>query len=173
MMGFKVRFAKIKLLAGLMVGGLCLPFSAVAHAGGDVLHLRWLDPARVVVAEVQLDTDQLEALAQKKIDTTTPWTEGVQAFSGPTLSALAGLGGRAPTEALVIALNDYLINIPASDWQRWEPILATRHNGARMPVREKGPFWVIYPMDKDQVLITQLYRSRMVWQVNKIDFLVP
>ena len=170
-MGTNVGIVKFKVAVFVLLASLLV--SPLAHAGGDELRLRWLNPAKMVVAEMTLDTDRLDSFPQKTIETTTPWTEGVQRFSGPTLSYLAGLGGPAPTEALVIALNDYLITLPSSDWKRWDPILATRHKGVRMPVREKGPFWVIYPIDQDPVLITQLYRSRMVWQVNKIDFLVP
>ncbi len=38
-----------------------------------------------------------------------------------------------------------------------------------MPVREKGPVWVIYPMDDNPELRNDLYNDRLVWQLKEIS----
>ncbi len=91
---------------------------------------------------------------------------------GPTLATLAALGGRPVKEADVVALNDYAIDIPAQDWKKYTVVLASRHNGATMRVREKGPLWVIYPLDTFSELEKQETNARMVWQVAHITFVV-
>ena len=59
--------------------------------------------------------------------------------------------------------------MPVSDFRKHAVILATRHDGALMPVREQGPLWVIYPMDKEPDLRIESTYTRSVWQVTAID----
>ena len=38
-----------------------------------------------------------------------------------------------------------------------------------MPVRDKGPFFVIYPYDSKPELKSQVYYARSVWQVKRLE----
>jgi len=68
-----------------------------------------------------------------------------------------------------IALNDYKVSIPVSDTQRFDMLLALRVNGERIPVRSKGPLFVVYPYDSDEELRSTLYYSRSIWQLKAIE----
>lgn len=142
-----------------------------AFAGSPDLTLRWLSGDGQVLKQRSLSLAELDALPQTTVETTTPWTKGVQRFGGPSFAVLAGLAGRQVVEARVVALNDYAATVPAEDWEKHGVILATRLNGETMRVRDKGPYWVMYPIDRDVRLGHQDYQSRMVWQVKSIDFL--
>ncbi|RTM00679.1 hypothetical protein EJV44_02775 [Ancylobacter aquaticus] len=141
----------------------------MAHA--QELALRWLGDDGKVIAQKTLTLAELDTLPQSRIETSTPWTKGVNTFTGPSLGVLAALGGRPVREAKVMALNDYVAPIPAEDWKDHGAILTTRLDGASMRVRDKGPFWVMYPIDSDPALRQQYFQSRMVWQVKSIDFI--
>ncbi|WP_371347750.1 hypothetical protein [Ancylobacter sp. IITR112] len=157
-----------------LVGALLLAlvaWTAPDSARAQDLTLRWLGSDGKVALEKTLNLAQLDALPQVTIDTGTPWTQNVQRFTGPSLGVLAALGGRPVREAKVMALNDYVAPIPAEDWKEHGAILTTRIDGQTMRIREKGPFWVMYPIDSDPVLRQQYYQSRMVWQVKSIDFI--
>jgi hypothetical protein len=104
--------------------------------------------------------------------TTTPWTEGEQRFSGPKLATLAGLPGLTPVAVVVRALNVYAAEIPQSDWTSYGVILASRRNGKAMPIKEKGPFWIMYPISLHPRFGEQTYQARMVWQVKELEFIV-
>lgn len=80
------------------------------------------------------------------------------------LSALLDAAGASGDEVEITALNDYRASIPIADIRRLPIILATRRNGETMPVRERGPYWVIYPMDKDPTLRNDAVYARSVWQ---------
>ena len=54
------------------------------------------------------------------------------------------------------------------DVTRYNVILAVKRNGEYMPVRDKGPLFIIYPFDSNPELKSQTYYSRSVWQVAKI-----
>jgi hypothetical protein len=70
---------------------------------------------------------------------------------------------------VVTAINDYVTEIPRSDFETWPVILAIRHNGEAMPVRDKGPIFVIYPFDSDNTLNSEVYYGRSAWQVKSIE----
>lgn len=136
------------------------------------LTLRWKDASGAVVAERTLSRAEVEALPQTTIETETPWTHDTRTFVGPAIGVLADLGPQPVAEATFVALNDYVSTIEATDWTELGAILAVRHNGELMPVRDKGPYWVVYPLSSRPELDTQFYHGRMVWQVKAVDFLV-
>jgi hypothetical protein len=61
--------------------------------------------------------------------------------------------------------------MPSDDTRRHNVLLARLIDDKPIPVREKGPLFVIYPFDSDPSLRTPLYYSRSVWQVKSIDVL--
>lgn len=171
-----------RVLTGLVIAvtaalAALSPAHSPAFAGtvseDTALDVRWTGPGGAVLAERRLDRAALDALPQAEIRTETPWTTGPQTFAGPSLATLAGLAalpGHPVTDALVVAINDYSATIPATDWQARTVVLASRHNGQPMRVRENGPYWVVYPLSGEPALNTQAYHARMVWQVNAITF---
>jgi hypothetical protein len=113
----------------------------------------------------------LDTLSQTEFETTTIWTDGVVTFSGVALSdVLQAAGARGETLELV-ALNDYKVAIPFSDIEPTAPIVATRMNNETMPVRDKGPFWVVYPYDANTNFKSEVIYARSVWQLNRINIL--
>ncbi|MQT13516.1 hypothetical protein [Segnochrobactrum spirostomi] len=167
-----MRFVRV---LAVFVSFACASLALVAAAPpafAQDLDLDWKTADGQVLKSETLDLKALDTLPQATIKTSTPWTQGVQTFSGPTLSAIAALGGRPVKEADVVALNDYSIVIPAQDWKKYTVVLASRHNGATMRVRDKGPLWVIYPLDTFSELEKQETNARMVWQVAHITFVV-
>jgi hypothetical protein len=109
----------------------------------------------------------LDALPQAALDTTTPWTNGMVRFSGPLVRDVLARSSIAAKSFRAIALNDYAIAVPASDFARHDVILATRMDGREMPVREKGPLWIVYP-DANGNHENPVIRDRMVWQLKAL-----
>jgi len=125
----------------------------------------------VDLADADFDLALLEALPQRETRTATPWYEGEQTFTGPLLSDLMAAVGATGTALRIVALNDYATTVPLDDAARFPVILATRHNGAPMSVRDKGPLFVIYPFDEFPELHNEVYFSRSAWQVRLIEVL--
>lgn len=166
--------ASLARLRALATAVLVLLAASLAPASAEAagLELVWIDRSGAEQARRTLSTDEAEALGSVEIATSTPWTQGVVRFSGPTLAALVSLEDGAVVEARLQALNDYSIDVPAEDWAAYDVVLASRADGARMRVRDRGPFWLVYPLDSDPALQTQRYHARMIWQVRRIDFVV-
>jgi hypothetical protein len=117
------------------------------------------------------DLAMIDALPLRETVTTTPWYEGPQRFSGPLLSDLMAAIGASGSALRIIAVNDYAASMPWADIESVPVILAVRHNGETMSVRDKGPLFVIYPFDEYPELHDEVYFSRSVWQVAAIEVL--
>lgn len=111
---------------------------------------------------------ELEALGMAAIETTTPWHDGKVRFEGVPLRSLMKHVGASGETAAVLALNNYRTEIPLSDFTAYPVILATRKDGRRMPVSDKGPLFVVYPFDAHKELSSEVYYSRAAWQVRSI-----
>lgn len=114
---------------------------------------------------------ELDALAQVTITTTTIWTEGEVTFTGPSLSSALDAAGVSSDDLTLTALNDYAIEMPAPDMDAIYPIVATRLDGAPMPVRDKGPFWIVFPYDSDPEFQTETIFAQSIWQLDRIEAL--
>lgn len=117
---------------------------------------------------IQLDSAALRALPQQTVTTHTPWHDGPVTFSGPRLWDLLEPLKPAGKTLHVTALNDYSVDIPLSDLQRYQPVLAWQLNGKALSVRNKGPLFLIYPFDAHPELHNQLYYGRAIWQIKMI-----
>jgi len=136
------------------------------------LVLTWLDPTGKVVAQRELELSDLDAFDQKEIFTTTLWNSAPRRFAGPELLALSEMTGLKPIKAELQALNDYSVEVPKEDWLNYELILSSRIDGKAPRIYEKGPYWLIYNVDKLPKPTPQLFISRMIWQVHRIQFYV-
>lgn len=116
----------------------------------------------------QFDVAMLESLGMETVETTTPWYSGAVKFEGVSLDKLMKRVGATGERAVVVALNDYSSEIPMEDFSKYNVILALKRNGEYMPVRDKGPLFIIYPFDSKPELKSQTFYGRSVWQVAKI-----
>lgn len=119
------------------------------------------------------DAAALQALPQREITTALPAElelAGRHRWQGVSLRDLLARAGAQRTQRVRLkALNDYAIDIPWSDLEQFDPILAMRRNGAPLSVRDKGPLMLIYPFDSDARLRAHEYLGRSIWQVDAIQ----
>ena len=114
------------------------------------------------------DLPMLEALGMQSFVTTTPWHDGPVKFEGVPMSRLMDFVGAKGTGVTVKALNDYVTEIPMEDFTKYPVILALKRDGVYMPVKDKGPLFIVYPYDSNPDLKHQRFYSRSAWQVAQI-----
>lgn len=153
------------LRAGLMVFLLMFSWSGPAPAQelAETLPLAiGLEGYRVTVAD-------LEKMPQTRIATTTPFLPGTVTFQGVLLRELLKSANLTAPMLVMTALNDYRVEVPASDAQAYDVIVAYKVDGKYMRVRDKGPFWLIYPLDQHPELQNETTATKMIWQIKTID----
>lgn len=114
---------------------------------------------------------ELEALGTEALETATPWTRGIQHFTGVPLRRLLEVVGASGTSLRMVALNDYAVSVPVEDALLHGLLLATRRDGQPMRVRDRGPVWLLYPWSVRRELDRYPYHERAVWQLRRIEVL--
>ncbi|MHC0053606.1 putative pterin-binding protein [Actibacterium sp. D379-3] len=159
---------KNRLLTTLLGAALALPICA------------WADPLLTVTSTIadgttitqEFSAEELLALEQVEVLTANDYVEGDVSFSGPLLRSVFPDGTLDPSDTIKLtALNNYSTEMPASEALDYNVILAMSQNGVRMSVRDKGPLWVIYPMNDHKELREPLFNDRLVWQLSKMEHL--
>ncbi|NQU59416.1 MAG: molybdopterin-dependent oxidoreductase [Rhodospirillales bacterium] len=119
-------------------------------------------------AGARFDMAMLKNIKSHTINTITPWTEGMQAYEGPLLRDVLKAVGAVGSTVKAVAINDYAVDIPVSDLEKYSVILAHTLNGKAMSVRDKGPLWVIYPWSDNAALRKETFYAKSIWQVKKL-----
>ena len=115
------------------------------------------------------DREMLESLGLETITTTTPWHKGPVTFEGVRMSKVMQLVQAKGKTVKALALNDYETQIPMEDFSKFNVILALKRDGEYMPVRDKGPLFIVYPYDSAPELKSQTYYGRSAWQLKKLE----
>lgn len=162
-------------LAAALICAACLPWApGLARAldapkGKVVLSITGKVTGGNAGDRADFDMAMLEALPQHSFTAATPWFKAQRQFSGPLLrDVMAAAGARGQT-LQAVALNDYKVEIPFEDIEKFKVVLATRLDGQPMAVRDKGPLFIIYPFHESATLRSERYYSRSAWQLRTID----
>lgn len=137
-------------------------------AGKPILHVTGNIQVKNAGDSAAFDLKLLEASGVSKLTTSTPWTEGKPKFEGILMRDLLKLVGAKGETITAIALNDYKVTIPISDFEKYPVLLAYKMNGETLKVREKGPLWIIYPRDEFPELDNKPTQGKWVWQIKEI-----
>jgi hypothetical protein len=123
-----------------------------------------------VESSITLSRDELLTEPLSKIVTTTPWTDGLQEFEGVPLKGLIHSFSEGAVVRLT-ALNDYTVTLPASELGDEYPIVAFRKNGKSLRIRDRGPFWIIYPFHQPEFQSEKFF-AQSVWQLKTVDVVI-
>lgn len=115
------------------------------------------------------DLAMIEALPVTTLDTSTVVTDGVGHFEGVLMHKLLEFVGAEGELVTATAVNDYVIDIPMSDFVEFDVLAAYRMDGDQLTARDKGPLWIVYPRDDHDELQDIRYDYRWVWQLVRLE----
>lgn len=115
------------------------------------------------------DETMLSGLPSTTLETTTAVTDGVKRFDGFLMRDLLAHVGAEGQTVTATALNDYVVNIPIEDFERFDVLVATHMDGEPLLPSDKGPLWIVYPRDNQAELQDIRYDYRWVWQLVRLD----
>ncbi len=120
----------------------------------------------------RLELEQIQALPVTNYTTYLPWTPTPTKYTGVKLSTLlTHVYGEVPEKVDIGALNNYHSTLSRQDILHYQPILAYQKEDHYIKIRDKGPYWVVYPLSLYPELNRTKYHAQMVWQVNNIKII--
>jgi hypothetical protein len=155
------------LLAGLTLSAPALALDA--PTARPILTVSGKIAVKNAGETARFDMKMIEALPQHTFTTSTPWFEKPVKFTGPLLSDVLAAVKANGTMISAVAINDYKINIPMTDVTKYKVIVARLLDDKPMPVREKGPLFVVFPFDSATELRNSTYYERSIWQLKALD----
>jgi hypothetical protein len=156
----------------MALAGLCgAAFALDKPTGPVVLTVRGRVRRPNVGDTAHFDMEMLEQLPQLSFVTRTPWYTDARKFTGPLLRDVLSACGAQGSTLRALALNDYRVDMPFEDSQRFDVIVARLLDDKPMAVRDKGPLFIIYPFDSNPQLRSTVYFSRSAWQLKTLEVL--
>jgi len=122
-----------------------------------------------VPGKAEFDMQMLEALGISSLTTSTSWTDGKQIFAGVLASKLLDAVQAKGNSVSASALDNYTIEIPASELRQYPVLFALTMNDKAMSLQDKGPIWIVYPRDDYPELRNPKIDRHWVWQLKSID----
>lgn len=151
-------------LLRVFLASLLFVATQAALATNEVV-LTMIDPSG---ASRHYDLAALEALGGTTLQTHTQWTDGPQRFTGVLASVLLADLEAQGTTVRAQTLNDYTASMSVRDLMDYPVIIAYRRNGQYMSIREKGPLWIIFPLDDYPELKSLETDQKMAWHLRRL-----
>lgn len=167
-LGFGAAAALLAVEAGVAASQVVPP--GAPPGGGVILHVTGAIGQRERQGEeaATFDLAGLEALGLSAMRTRAPSYFGQRSFEGVPVAALLRHLGARGTQVTATAANGHSVRIPISDFERYGVLLATRRDGAPLPLHDKGPLFLLYPFDAHPDLAQHTYYERSIWQVARL-----
>ncbi len=157
----------IGLVAWLTVAGLFEVAGAPAVLASEAPTLAVSGPG---IGERRIGLDELKRLGGTELRTSTPFTEGVKVFAGITGSQFVKATGVTGRDVHAEAVNGYKVVIPWAVFATDTLLIAYERDGKPMAVRDKGPFWIVFPFDAGPEFRTDTYKSYAIWSITRFEF---
>ncbi|WP_347369461.1 molybdopterin-dependent oxidoreductase [Chromobacterium vaccinii] len=168
----RARLAISRFLAPvLFLAASLLSITPMARAAGVTLTISGNigkftnQPARNYV----FSEAEFNALPMREISTATDWTpKGT--FRGPLVRELLARVGAQGRQIKFYGEDNYNVTIPASDFSKYDVILARTWNNKPLQLNDFGPFWVMYPIqDMSTSETSGIFIAKLAWQVTRIE----
>lgn len=162
-------FAAVAILLHFFLAGVANACDIEKPKGEVILTVEGMINGCNEAMSVTFDRAMIETLPRHEIKTENPWDQGMTSYEGVLLRDLMKYVMSDGRTVSFVALNDYSSEIPMADIEKYDIILAYSRNGKELSVREKGPFFVVFPFSDEPDLKTEARFAQSVWQVTRIE----
>ena len=118
--------------------------------------------------QYKLPQEGLAELPLETLSTETPWTNQSHTYQGISLERLLKHFNIQGHQATAKALNNYQVIIEIKDAINKGAFIASTQDGKAMKVRNKGPFWIIFPWSQKPELVQKKYQDWSIWQMSDL-----
>jgi len=168
-------------IKGLWAKSRALGFGALALAGliaclisGLAVGPAKADPAsltfegKLAKGRTVLTFADLAAMPQAKMHAKQAIMSTAGDFEGPRLSAILHALGATGNRVKIMAIDDYNVEVGMDEITQYDPIIALRLDGKMLSIRDKGPYWLMWPYEEHPEINNDAGQAKAVWQVASI-----
>ncbi len=155
----------LKRAIGVITCWLLFTGNAMADESDRILEITGL----ITDGSVTLDRNAVHDFPLTTIETSTVVTDGIHSFTGVLMRDLLELLQSTGETVTAIALNEYAVDIPITDFYDYDVVVAYKMDGETLTRDDKGPLWIVYPRDDHQALQDIRFDYRWVWQLYRLD----
>lgn len=162
-----IKISTLRVFLATLLGGFvtCAALALEAPAGPVVLTITGKVGESNSPQGAIFDMAMLQKLPQRTFTTRTPWDKEPVQFKGPLLRDVLAAVKANGQSIKAMALNDYQTVIPVEDARLYDVVMAHQINGQAIPIRTKGPLFIIYPFDTKAELQSKKFYERSAWQL--------
>lgn len=119
---------------------------------------------------IQMDLKMIESAGLVDYKVKDPFEKKDTIFRGPLMSNLLDLWqvAKDATKLHIVALNDYVVDVPITEVQKYPVIFALQQDGQYMPISTRGPAMLVFPYN-DFTFNETVYNDYWAWQIKSID----
>jgi hypothetical protein len=118
-----------------------------------------------------ITVDDLEKLPQTEYSVLDPYSKRQTTYRGVLVrDFVKKYGNQNATSLRIRAVDDFKADLSSEEWNKWDVLLATRTDGARMSIASNGPARIIFPYDTRKDINPTIYNDKWIWQINRIAF---
>lgn len=117
----------------------------------------------------QFDIAMLEKLGRKKLTVKYDTWPKAYTFEGPLLRDVLKAAGAKGKSVKVYALDGYGAEIPVTETQQYDVILAVKADGKYLGLGGRGPTWLVYPRDDKHPALKSQDDAKWVWSAIRIE----
>jgi len=161
-MGFRGVLAICTALVGWIAVAQCVHADTTTR---EHLHVH----GKVEAGEITIDAKLLERWGSEQLKTLTPFTDGEPVFTGISFARFWEKIEPAGQVIRAVAVNDYTIEEEAERLIAMDAFIAYARDGRLLKVRDKGPFWIIFPWSERPDLLAPGVYSLSIWQLVDIE----
>jgi hypothetical protein len=165
--GWHRKMSIAATLMGCLAGSVAWALDAVK--GPAVLEVSGQIEVRNQGTLAVFDLKALKALPQKSFTTHTPWDQKPVSFSGPLLRDVLQRVKAKGQFVQAVALNGHRLKLPVSAALEHDVVVAVLKNGQSIPVRSKGPLFIVSHFDAQKELKHKMPVERWMRQLKAIE----
>ncbi|MEZ4863728.1 MAG: molybdopterin-dependent oxidoreductase [Caldilineaceae bacterium] len=119
---------------------------------------------------IVMDRVTIERVGEVEYSANDPFEERPVLYRGVLMRDLLKLWQVDPNAQSVhlVALNDYVIDIPITDFQNYPVLFALQADGVYMQPDYRGPAMLVYPVDHYEFDALSV-QAKWIWQIKAID----
>ena len=119
---------------------------------------------------IKMDLATIESVGLVDYKVLDPFQKKDTVFQGPLMGSLLDLWqvSKDATKLHIVALNDYVVDVPMSEVRKYPTVFALKQDGQYMPVSTRGPAMLVFPYNDFQFDQT-VFNDYWAWQIKSID----